>query len=101
MAGDTSDGKPDSGGFKDVIGPNIDTTNPEAAKWFWEKIRDRYVKPYGFDHIWLDETEPDIDPAKDVFFIGSGTRFYIRICSFIRPRCTRDSGGTLRIAEGS
>ena len=65
-----------SGSFKDVIGPNIDTTNPEAAKWFWEKIRDRYVKPYGFDYIWLDETEPDIDPAKDVFFIGSGTRFY-------------------------
>ncbi len=70
------DGKPDSGGFKDVIGPNIDTTNPEAAKWFWEKIRDRYVKPYGFDYIWLDETEPDVDPAKDVFFVGSGTRFY-------------------------
>jgi alpha-D-xyloside xylohydrolase len=72
----TPDGKPDSGGFKNVIGPNIDTTNPEAAKWFWEKIRDRYVKPYGFDYIWLDETEPDVDPAKDVFFIGSGTRFY-------------------------
>jgi len=72
----TPDGKPDPGGFKNVIGPNIDTTNPEAAKWFWEKIRDRYVKPYGFDYIWLDETEPDIDPAKDVFFIGSGTRFY-------------------------
>ncbi|HEY1803387.1 MAG TPA: TIM-barrel domain-containing protein, partial [Terracidiphilus sp.] len=72
----TPDGKPDPGGFKNVIGPNIDTTNPEAANWFWEKIRDRYVKPYGFDYIWLDETEPDIDPAKDVFFIGSGTRFY-------------------------
>jgi alpha-D-xyloside xylohydrolase len=72
----TPDGKPDPGGFKSVIGPNIDTTNPEAARWFWEKIRDRYVKPYGFDYIWLDETEPDIDPAKDVFFIGSGTRFY-------------------------
>ena len=70
------DGKPDSGGFKETIGPNIDTTNPEAAKWFWEKIRDRYVKPYGFDYIWLDETEPDIDPVKDVFSIGSGTRFY-------------------------
>jgi alpha-glucosidase/alpha-D-xyloside xylohydrolase len=69
------DGKPDSGGFKDVIGPNIDTTNPEAAKWFWEKIRDRYVKPYGFDYIWLDETEPDVDPSKDLFFVGSGTRF--------------------------
>jgi alpha-D-xyloside xylohydrolase len=72
----TRDGKPDSGGFKDVIGPNIDTTNPEAANWFWEKIRDRYVKPYGFDYIWLDETEPDVDPAKDVFSVGSGTRFY-------------------------
>jgi alpha-D-xyloside xylohydrolase len=70
------DGKPDSGGFKEVIGPNIDTTNPEAARWFWEKIRDRYVKPDGFDYIWLDETEPDVDPVKDVFFVGSGTRFY-------------------------
>jgi alpha-glucosidase/alpha-D-xyloside xylohydrolase len=34
------------------------------------------VKPYGFDYIWLDETEPDINPAKDVFFIGSGTRYF-------------------------
>ena len=68
--------KPDSGGFKDVIGPNIDTTNPEAARWFWEQIRDRYIKPYHFDYLWLDETEPDIDPAKDFFSIGSGSRFY-------------------------
>ena len=72
----TSDGAPDFGGFKDVIGPNIDTTNPAAAKWWWESIRDRYVKPYGFSYIWLDETEPDIDPAKDVFYVGSGTRYY-------------------------
>jgi alpha-D-xyloside xylohydrolase len=72
----TQDGKPDLGNFRDTIGPNLDTTNPDAAKWFWEEIRDRYVKPYGFDYIWLDETEPDIDPAKDVFSIGSGTRFY-------------------------
>jgi alpha-D-xyloside xylohydrolase len=72
----TRDGKPDSGGFQAAVGPNIDTTNPEAANWFWEKIRDRYVKPYGFDYIWLDETEPDVDPAKDVFSVGSGTRYY-------------------------
>ena len=72
----TADGAPDSGSFKGVIGPNIDTTNPEAAKWFWESIRDRYVKPYGFDYLWLDETEPDIDPAKDFFYVGSGTRYY-------------------------
>lgn len=72
----TPDGKPDMGWTRDVIGPNIDTTNPEAAKWWWEKIRDRYVKPYGFDYLWLDETEPDIDPANDIFFVGSGNRFY-------------------------
>lgn len=72
-----ADGTPDSGGYKrDMIGPNIDTTNPEAAKWWWEAIRDRYVKPYGFDYLWLDETEPDIDPAGDYFSIGSGNRFY-------------------------
>jgi len=71
-----AEGKPDPGTFKDVIGPNIDTTNPEATRWWWEAIRDRYVKPYGFDYIWLDETEPDIDPAKDFFYIGSGARFY-------------------------
>ena len=70
------DGKPDRGGFNELIGPNIDTTNPDAEKWFWEKIRDRYVKPYGFDYIWLDETELDVDPVKDVLSIGSGTRFY-------------------------
>jgi alpha-D-xyloside xylohydrolase len=69
-------GVPDSGGFKDVIGPNIDTTNPAAAKWFWDEIRDRYIKPDHFDYLWLDETEPDIDPAKDFFYVGSGTRYY-------------------------
>jgi len=72
----TADGAPDFGDFKDVIGPNIDTTNPDAARWWWEAIRDRYVKPYGFDSLWLDETEPDIDPARDFFYVGSGTRYY-------------------------
>ena len=72
----TPDGKPDMGYFREVIGPNIDTTNPDAAKWWWEQIRDRYVKPYVFDYLWLDETEPDIDPANDVFFVGPGDWFY-------------------------
>lgn len=71
-----ADGTPDPGGFAPVIGPNIDTTNPDAAKWWWEKIRDRYIKPYGFDYLWLDETEPDIDPATDFYSIGSGVRYY-------------------------
>ena len=71
-----ADGTPDQGGFTDQIGPNIDTTNPEAAKWFWEEIRDRYIKPDHFDYLWLDETEPDIDPETDVFSVGSGRRFF-------------------------
>jgi alpha-D-xyloside xylohydrolase len=72
----TPDGKPDSGWTTKEIGPNLDTTNADAAKWWWESIRDRYLKPYGFDFLWLDETEPDIDPEKDVFSIGTGKRFY-------------------------
>jgi alpha-D-xyloside xylohydrolase len=70
------DGTPEPGWRPKTIGPNLDTTNADAARWFWEQIRDRYVKPYGFDYLWLDETEPDIDPAPDVFSIGSGTRYY-------------------------
>jgi alpha-D-xyloside xylohydrolase len=72
----TADGTPDRGSYTKEIGPNIDTTNPEAARWWWDSIRDRYIKPYGFDSIWLDETEPDVDPAKDFFYIGSGKRYY-------------------------
>ena len=71
-----ADGTPDTGWTTKEIGPNLDTTNPDAAKWWWESIRDRYIKPYGFDYLWLDETEPDIDPAKDFFSIGSGSRYY-------------------------
>jgi alpha-D-xyloside xylohydrolase len=69
-------GQPNMGDNPTTIGPNLDTTNPEAAEWWWDEIRDRYIKPYEFDYVWLDETEPDIDPAKDVFYVGSGTRFY-------------------------
>jgi alpha-glucosidase/alpha-D-xyloside xylohydrolase len=98
----TPDGTPDSGTYNKItIGPNIDTTNPEAATWWWEKIRDRYVKPYGFDYIWLDETEPDVDPAKDVFSIGSGTRFYNVYPLFhtasVYEGFRRDFGNTRRV----
>jgi alpha-glucosidase/alpha-D-xyloside xylohydrolase len=70
------DGKPDRGGYTREVGPNIDTTNPEAAHWWWAQIRDRYIRPYGFSYIWLDETEPDVDPANDNFSVGSGSRYY-------------------------
>ena len=97
----TPDGKFNLGEFTDAIGPNIDTTNPKAANWFWEKIRDCYIKPYGFDYIWLDETEPDIDPAKDVLYVGSGTRYYNVYPLFhtasVYEGFRRDFGGSRRV----
>lgn len=71
-----ADGQPDLGRDPNTIGPNIDTTNPAAARWWWDKIRDGYVKKDGFDYIWLDETEPDIDPIDDFFHVGSGRQYY-------------------------
>lgn len=71
-----ADGQPDLGQDPNTIGPNIDTTDPAAARWWWDKIRDGYVKKDGFSYIWLDETEPDIDPINDFFHVGSGRQYY-------------------------
>lgn len=57
------------------MGSNIDTTNPAAAKWFWDTIRNNIVSK-GFNGIWLDETEPDIPPNGSYFYIGPGTRYF-------------------------
>lgn len=70
-----ADGTPTNGRHVDRVGSDIDTTNPDAAKWFWETIRDNFVKK-GFDAIWLDETEPDIPPDNSYFSIGPGQRYY-------------------------
>jgi alpha-D-xyloside xylohydrolase len=70
-----ADGTPTNGRHMDRVGSDIDTTNPDAAKWFWETIRDNYIDR-GFDAIWLDETEPDIPPDNSYFSIGPGRRYY-------------------------
>ncbi len=56
-------------------GSNIDTTNPAAAKWYWDVIRDNLISK-GFSGIWTDETEPDIPPNASYFYIGPGTRYF-------------------------
>ena len=38
----------------------IDSTNPAARVWLWEKVRDGY-RADGFDYFWMDETEPDVE----------------------------------------
>jgi alpha-D-xyloside xylohydrolase len=71
-----ADGSPDQSFWSNSIGPDIDTTNPAAAKWYWDVIKANYIQKDGFSYVWLDETEPDIDPEHDYFYIGSGARYY-------------------------
>jgi alpha-D-xyloside xylohydrolase len=70
-----ADGTPTDGLPYDRAGSDIDTTNPEAARWFWETIRDNILGK-GFDSIWADETEPDLPPNGSYFSIGPGTRYF-------------------------
>ena len=70
--GKTVDGLP----FRsDRAGALIDSTNPAARQWFWERARDN-VMSQGFDYPWLDETEPDLVPDGYFYSIGSGDRYH-------------------------
>jgi len=70
-----ADGTPTNGLPYDRAGSDIDTTNPEAAKWYWDTIRDNILAK-GFDSIWADETEPDLPANGNYFHIGPGTRYF-------------------------
>ena len=56
----------------------IDSTNPQAREWFWDRIRDN-IASQGFDWFWLDETEPDLVPDGYFYSIGSGDRYPQRL----------------------
>ena len=70
-----ADGTPIDGLPYDRAGSDIDTTNPEAAAWYWKTIHDNILSK-GFDSLWADETEPDLPPNGAYFKIGPGTQFY-------------------------
>ena len=70
-----ADGTPTNGLPYDRAGSDIDTTNPDAARWYWNVIRDNYVAK-GFDAFWADETEPDLPPNESYFHVGPGTEFF-------------------------
>jgi alpha-D-xyloside xylohydrolase len=70
-----ADGTPTNGLPYDRAGADIDTTNPAAAKWYWDVIRQNYVNK-GFDAFWADETEPDLPPNGSYFNVGPGTEFF-------------------------
>ncbi len=70
-----ADGTPTNGLPYDRAGSDIDTTNPDAARWYWSIIKDNYVSK-GFDAFWADETEPDLPPNGSYFKIGPGTQYF-------------------------
>jgi alpha-D-xyloside xylohydrolase len=70
-----ADGRPTDGLPYDRAGSDIDTSNPAAARWYWDVIRDNIISK-GFDSIWADETEPDLPPNGSYFHIGPGTQYY-------------------------
>ena len=70
-----ADGTPVDGLPFDRAGSDIDTTNPEAAKWYWKTIRENILGK-GFDSLWADETEPDLPPNGAYYHIGPGTQFF-------------------------
>ncbi len=70
-----ADGKPVDGLPYDKAGSDIDTTNPDAAKWYWDVIHDNILS-LGFDSLWADETEPDLPPNGAFLHVGPGTQFF-------------------------
>jgi alpha-D-xyloside xylohydrolase len=70
-----ADGTPTNGLPYDRAGSDIDTSNPDAAKWYWGIIRDNIISK-GFDSLWADETEPDLPPNGSYFHAGPGTQYF-------------------------
>lgn len=70
-----ADGTPTNGLPYDKAGSDIDTTNPDAAKWYWNTIKDNILSK-GFNSLWMDETEPDLPPNGSYYHIGPGTEYF-------------------------
>ncbi len=70
-----ADGTPEDGKPYDIAGSDIDTTNPDAAKWYWNIVHTN-IMSLGFDALWADETEPDLSPNGAFLHVGPGTQYF-------------------------
>ena len=64
-----ADGTPIDGLPYDRAGSDIDTTNPDAAKWYWKTIHENIVEQ-GFRLALGRRDRPDLPPNGAYFHIG-------------------------------
>ena len=83
-----ADGTPTDGLPYDRAGSDIDTTNPKAARWYWEIIKENYINK-GFDSFWADETEPDLPPEWQLLAHRPGNAILQCLSSFPYSRHLR------------
>ncbi|HEY1465120.1 MAG TPA: TIM-barrel domain-containing protein [Terriglobales bacterium] len=88
-----ADGTPIDGLPYDRAGSDIDTTNPDAARWYWDLTRDNILSK-GFSYLWADETEPDLPPYGNYFFAGPVRSMQISIRWRIPRLCTTATAAT-------
>ena len=60
---------------EDQRGALLDTTDPDAGRWYWDAIQASYGER-GFGAWWLDEDEPDISPHPFYLHAGTGARVH-------------------------
>jgi alpha-D-xyloside xylohydrolase len=70
-----ADGAPTNGQPYDHAGSDIDFTDPAAAEWYWNVVKDNILSK-GINFLWADETEPDLPPDGSYFHIGPGVEFF-------------------------
>ena len=92
------DGTPRSGSAKEIVG-RISIQRSRGVEVVVGEDSRPYVNPYGFDYLWLDETEPDSTRPEICIRSVRAYAFITCIRCFTRPPYTKASGGISRRQE--